>query len=71
MNLRNISLSLPSDCLSPNNIKKHVKYFPVPDTESWRIAFVKELIEVRSGLTTIGNFEDMEIQKMIDILCTT
>ena len=70
-NLKNIISSIPSEGLSTSNVKKYIKYFPVPDNESWRIAFIEELIEVRSGLTTIVNFDDLEIQKMIDILSTT
>ena len=60
-----------NNCVSTTtNIKKHVKHFPVPANESWRIAFAIELIEVRSVLTTISNFYDLETQKIIDILCT-
>ena len=70
-NLKNIISSIPSEGLSTSNVKKYIKYFPVPDNESWRIAFIEELIEVRSGLTTIVNFDDLEIQRMIDILSTT
>ena len=58
-------------CLSTSNVKKHNKYFPVNVNESWRIASIKELIEVKSDMTTIGNFDDLDIHEMKDILSTT
>ena len=44
---------------------------PVPDNEMWRIEMLKELIEVKWGDVVIDNFEEGEINEMIEELCIT
>ena len=56
--------------LSPNLVKKHMKYVEVPEAEKWKAGLIKELLLTSSRVVTVGNFEHSEIKMMIDHLCT-
>ena len=53
------------------NVKNKMKYFPVPEEETWRISIIKELLEIKSGQANISNFEDEDVTDLLNILCTT
>ena len=56
--------------LTCQSIKRHLKYFPVPDQESWRLNFLEELMDVDARKSTIENMTYEDITTMIRILCT-
>ena len=70
-NMGRIEKDLKSDKITATKVKKELRYFPVPEEQAWRIPFIKELIEVRSGNATMSNIEAEDVTKMINILCTT
>ena len=61
------SLSL----LTPKHVKTHLKYFAVPQAESWRVNILKELLEARGKKCDITDFRREEISAMIDHICTS
>ena len=71
MNLASIQRELNTDNISPVVVKKNMKYFPPPEDQAWRIHFIKELLEARTGKVKIDNIETDDIKNMIDLLCTT
>ena len=56
--------------LNPLVVKKSMKYAGMPPDECWKIGVLKELLEVRKGKAELGNFDQKEIEKMIDYICT-
>ena len=56
--------------LSPNLVKKRMKYVEVPEAEKWKAGLIKELLLTSSRVLTVGNFEHSEIKMMMDHLCT-
>ena len=70
-NLASIQRELNMDNISPVVVKKNMKYFPLPENQAWRIHFIKELLEARTGKVKIDNIETDDINNMIDLLCTT
>ena len=71
--MRNILLLTNKDDISQlqNSDITRIVYMPVPDNEMWRIEMLKELIEVKWGDVVIDNFEEGEINEMIEELCIT
>ena len=61
------SLSL----LTPKLVKTNLKYFAVPQAESWRVNILKELLEARGKKCDITDFRREEISTMIDHICTS
>ena len=70
-NMGRIEKDLKSDKITATKVKKELRYFPVPEEQAWRIPFIKELLEVRSGNAMMSNIEAEDVTKMINILCTT
>ena len=52
--------------LTSVTVKKMMKYFPVPDLESWRTGFLSELM---SDDLEVPGFTEHEIGEMISFLC--
>ena len=57
--------------LTVSTINKAVRYFPVPEGELWRIDITKELLNVKRGCLTVGDFDYLEIEQMINFLCVS
>ena len=54
---------------SPENSKDvKVPYISVPDDEIWRIALIKDIIEVRNG-DGLDDLEDDERDSILELLC--
>ena len=72
-NLQNIA----SECnternfLTPALVKHEMKYFPVPPEQSWRIPLLQNLLAVRAEEMTLDNFENAELDQLIEHVCTT
>ena len=72
-NLRNISRDCQTDIksLTPATVKSNMKYFPVPDEEQWRIPLLSNLVSIRTEDLLIENFENTELDNIIEYVCTT
>ena len=60
-----IGRELSSNFVNAVVVKKQMKYFPVPDEETWRIPIIKELLEIKSGKANISNFAEEDISDVI------
>ena len=70
-NMGSIRHDVMGEAVTAASVKNKLKYFPVPDAESWRVQAIKELLEVRSGQATLSHLDYEDISDMINILCTT
>ena len=74
-NLRNIMLKTDLDVYSNEKLKPGFKinapYQPIPDSETWRIQVVKEILDVELGATTIENFSKEELDIIKEFACCT
>ena len=67
-----LQMEMNSDIITPNTIKKSLKYFPVPREEEWRLAFLDDLLAVEAGQCSLpDDFSPDDIKSMISALCTT
>ena len=57
--------------LSPRLVKDNLKYFDVPQPESWRIGLLSELLDARAKELEIEDFSKKQIEEMIDVVCTS
>ena len=57
--------------LTPNEVKRSLQYFPVPDDHLWRVPILLELLETRSDHLFIENLTADQITYTIDYLCTS
>ena len=46
-----------------------MKYFQVPNNESWRIPFIKELLATKANKYVLNGFKFSEIDNMLVDLC--
>ena len=47
-----------------------VQYHPVPDSEAWRVDFVKELVELQHGNLEVVGMLKTELDHIMSYLCT-
>lgn len=72
-NLKNIA----SDCnternmLTPALVKNEMQYFPVPLDQTWRIPLLQNLLAVRAEEMVLDNFDNAELDQLIEHVCTT
>ena len=60
----------PTEELTPLVVKQNMKYAGMPLEECWRTGVLGELLDARKSQAVLGNFDQEEIDKMIDYLCT-
>ena len=48
-----------------------MKYFPLPENESWRVPLIKELLAVKAQNLTLEGFTSKEIDEIIVYACTS
>ena len=72
-NLRKIMLMV--NTYNVDEIQVHhldqMHYKTIPNEDLWGIGIVKELIDIKSGVTVIPDFAHEEITSMIDWICTS
>ena len=56
---------------STGSIKGNMVFRQVPPEDIWKVSFVKELIMVRSHDMMIENLENIELDEILDHLCTS
>ena len=72
-NFRNIMLLVGKS--SVESIKKEdvdmVEYFPLDETDRWKIDAIKEIINVKNGTLAIADFAMEELEEILTFLCTS
>ena len=48
-----------------------IEYFPMDKTENWKVDLIKEIIDVKSKIAAIDNFECEELETILTYLCTS
>ena len=72
-NLRKIMLLLEKtsiDELKPSDANE-IKYFPVPDSESWKIDIINEITDIKFGIKSLHDFPHEELDAILNNLCIT
>ena len=72
-NYRNIMLLVNKT--SVEAVKKEdaekIDYFPINQTDSWKVNAIQEIINVKNKTLDIANFEVEEIEEILTHLCTS
>ena len=50
---------------------KNIEYFPMNESNSWKIDAIKELVEVKNRALEIDNFIIDELEEILTYLCTS
>ena len=53
------------DNLSKHYVKQNLTYLMIPLDSNWKIQLISELLNVRSNLISIDNFDNQELNKLI------
>ena len=61
-------VSLPVEMLTPNSVKKSVRYSTFPEDEKWRIPVLHELLALNGNQLMVENMTRDEIRELIRIL---
>ena len=48
-----------------------IEYFPIDDTEKWKVKAIREIIEFKNRALAIENMELEEIEEILIYLCTS
>ena len=72
-NLRKIMILLGKETTASlvNSDASGISYAPVPVSETWRINFVQELIEIKNGDYEVKGFSHDEINEILNDICTS
>lgn len=68
--------SIADDChilvddLSKHNVKQNLTFSKIPDDQTWKVPLICELIDIKSNLISVDNFDYQELNEMIIFLCT-
>ena len=57
--------------LDPVAVKMNMKYKAVDEGEEWRIPFLQELIKIKSNDMLLDNFDNTEVDDIIEFVSTT
>ena len=70
-NLRKIMLLLGKNSIDELNKSdaKEYKYFPIPDSESWKIDTINEITDIKFGIKTLHDFPQDELDDILNNLC--
>ena len=72
-NFRNIMLLVGKssvESVKQEDIDK-IEYFPLDETERWKIDVIKEIIDVKSSTLDIAGFALEELKEILTYLCTS
>jgi hypothetical protein len=58
----------PAAGLTPSLVKTKMKYFPVPEDQTWRLPILRELMDRK---LSVPGFTESEIDTMKNYLCTS
>ena len=72
-NFRNIMLLVGKS--SVEEVKKEdaykIEYFPIKETDSWKIDAIKEIVDVKNKILNIADFALEELEEILTYLCTS
>ena len=54
-----------------NEVKSKMKYFPVPNSEEWRLPLLKDLVGCKFDSLVIPRFSKLEVEELLKYICTT
>ena len=46
-----------------------MKYFEVPNSETWRLSLIQDLLGFKSEILDIPEFSSVEVEEMLDFVC--
>ena len=72
-NLRNILLMTTTHLIEEvefNDIK-HLEYAPTKLQDVWKIASVREIVDIKAGMKTVENLTYDELEEILEFLCTS
>ena len=70
-NLKKIGEECGKPFPTKNEVKKLMVYFPLPDSEKWRIPILKELFGHKAEKLEIPNFSKSEVEDLLLFICTS
>ena len=72
-NLVNIALECNSNMsnLSSIDVKNNMSYFPVPVDQEWRVDLLLSLLNIKSNLFNIDNFDSVELDDILQYVCSS
>ena len=72
-NLRHIMKACGKDSIEDLSTidAKTLKYHPLPDDELWKADMIREIIDVRADISVIEGFSQLDLDLMMDYLCTS
>ena len=56
--------------LTPSD-SKSIRYHQIPEEEKWKVQYIKEIIEVRTGNMDIEGFSQYELDEIMEFMCTS
>ena len=71
-NLRKIMVMMKKSSISELKsceVKESLEYNPVPINQSWRIPFLKEIIDIKAGNLEVEGFTSGEISEIMEHIC--
>ena len=57
--------------LSKTLVKKHMRYFPIPEGELWRSPLLRDLIKAKHDISTLPGFSHAEVEDLLKNVCTS
>ena len=72
-NINNIAkeCSIEKQLLNSSSVKANLKYFNIPVGEEWRIDMMFNIIYAKLERFQIDNFEEKELDNILDFVCTS
>ena len=72
-NLRKIMLLLEKNSIDEMNKSdaNELKYFPIPDSERWKIDTINEITDIKFCIKTLHHFPHDELDDILNKLCIT
>ena len=52
-------------------MKKHMRYFPIPEGELWRSPLLRYLIKAKHDISTLPGFSHAKVEDLLKYFCTS
>ena len=57
--------------LSSIDVKNNMSYFSVPFDQEWRVDLLLNLLNIKSSLFNIDNFDSVELDDILQYVCSS
>ena len=57
--------------LNPQLVKTNMRYFELPENESWRLPVIRDLLQARKNEVEITGFNIQEVEDLLRFTCTS